>query len=1423
MAPAVPGRIRRRRCAIRALAIVAALAVSVGCSTKVDEINNGNPAPAAVITPIGSKATAGAGTSAVSITVRSGSVVILSGKDSDGSGVALASFHFVQTAGPPLPAAPDVGAMLYQTANTVEFTAPQVASDTVLTFQLTVTNALNVSSTATATVTVMAANDPGHFLVPDVVDNASPPRRFVVALAPSQQLTLSSDDTVCVAVNRLLSYKSRDGHVHDGVQYPMLALPTLANLQANATWRQAAGSTAPLSNSTTDVAAALQSTANPRVVFDVPAFNDVELAAMFNQPSFDAAGNSLGISAGNFNDQLVASDLDSVQLYLSISATAGSCDGKAGAPDFNLANAPPVLGVFSPGATTPALTHSGASAWQLTADSLAQATSPKPLTTETLVGAQAYYAAIDPAWQGVSQGATKSDLNTWLDDNCFDHTQSDYGTGAAGANGAHAVYLNNFDLGFGRDMYFIKCTANHTDANGNITAHAGDMAAVVINYGSLEQTALKQAPIIAVAMEYQGPGHSNGNCGSTDPAVNQCFTKFYVFAPDDRTGAFQRVASANFDRRGEKYVPGACISCHGGKITNASFANPVQQTSPPTYLENVDAAFMPWDLGSLLYSDTDPAFNKTLTDGQPTIVDPAGYTRAVQEPNLLKLNALAWQTYQTPELIPAGAPGCASPPTASATCVDRFAAPRALLSKWYGWCADAGAAGTSCASAHGYTDTAAPTVTAGGKAWPAAALASAPANADGAPNDLYHDVYAHHCRSCHTMSTVFADQFNDFGDFESYLNPASHQPLSSNSLQRLLYLNAQMPLARMTMDRFWVDFNGGATSAAQLLGAYVNSNSDNMDNTPVGTGTGASTVTPPGSPVLIASVDSFVNSNPFAGISSATLAPANAQSVARFYGARVDLSSSLFVASYQTNLCLGPTADPSTCTPAADQPVLIGADNASPAFDTSSPGYYNLTVNALSPSGKTAAAASSVFVVQVPQTLADVSSCANTRGSVVAAPSGQVSTGKVIDLSNCPATKLGDSPFLQVQITDPSGTGSWFPAAPTPPVANVAAPQSYSVSGPAAAHYYTVTVTSCSVVPPSAGQSQSTLQGCNVQIAFAPGVTSSQTVTISYRILDQVDTTSSPAAAPLAVNVSADYTAQSYVLPITLVPNYSGSAPLPTAICIPLAGAAPPAAPATPTCVGSGFLDGEISPPSDTFTLTVDTPTAFGNALPNGAITGYGGTTLPFTTSLAGNQALVFTVPSQGFSLGGQPTFVTCDINGKDLQTGSTTCAGVSVPYTAQSTSLTGAPSCGADLPNYLCNQFTVTVNATTSFTTTKGSGIGGTSIYTLLSSNCSSCHYPASGGNPAGAGALAWVVTSDMTATFDSLTGASCPTYTSGGIARACIKAGDPSSSQAYWNACGGAGTPHDAANHTASAVISSSTSCNALSQWIAEGANLD
>jgi cytochrome c5 len=469
----------------------------------------------------------------------------------------------------------------------------------------------------------------------------------------------------------------------------------------------------------------MQSYSNPRVAFDVPSFNDEDLFAMFNQPGGD--------TSVLFPQQLVPSDVDTAQLLLSITAVPGSCDGTHAAPDLGTQLVVALLDegqnaqLWDSGATNNASAslNTDSSSAPLTADALL-AIIKTNAQIETAESARAYYAALDP-------DSKKTTLSDWLDANCFDHTAADYGVAAAGANGAHATYTNNFDLGFGRDMYFMKCAATNTSAS------------VVVNYASLEQAALKQSPIIAVAMEY-GAAADGSN-------PDHRFTKFYVFAPDDRDGLLKRVASANFDRRGNKYVPGACTSCHGGTLpvlppqfasatmtypviqnptldTNTTPANLCSATATTGCLApgDVDAAFLPWDLDSLLYADTDPAFT-----GES--VSKAGFNRADQEAHLKALNVLAHDTFE-PEMEPQSV-------GTSTTQVDRYEAIRSLVEGWYG--------GSGFPNAT-YSDAAPPT------SWTSWAAPSASA-------DLFHNVFARNCRACHSVNPEVRGQHSVFGPY----------------------------------------------------------------------------------------------------------------------------------------------------------------------------------------------------------------------------------------------------------------------------------------------------------------------------------------------------------------------------------------------------------------------------------------------------------------------------------------------------------------------------------------------------------------------------------------------------------------------------------------------------------------------------------
>jgi hypothetical protein len=263
-----------------------------GCGTRVGTgggSNSGAQAPLAVITPIGHKATSSPGADPVAIAVRSGADVVLSAKDSDGLAVALKTFAWSQTGGPSLPALPSPGALLYRTSNTVSFRAPNVTTSTKLTFRLTVTNALDTSSTANAEVTVLPASDSDQFLIPQVTDGP-PPQKFQVVVATAEGLTgLTSDTPVCLKVARQVQYRGRN---QGAQEVPLVAdLPQLPELQADTAWL-ASVDTVPATNpdGSSNLGNAVHSHTNLHVAFPVPTFNDEELFASFNQPAPGESG-----------------------------------------------------------------------------------------------------------------------------------------------------------------------------------------------------------------------------------------------------------------------------------------------------------------------------------------------------------------------------------------------------------------------------------------------------------------------------------------------------------------------------------------------------------------------------------------------------------------------------------------------------------------------------------------------------------------------------------------------------------------------------------------------------------------------------------------------------------------------------------------------------------------------------------------------------------------------------------------------------------------------------------------------------------------------------------------------------------------------------------------------------------------------------
>ncbi|MEQ1727364.1 MAG: carboxypeptidase regulatory-like domain-containing protein, partial [Vicinamibacterales bacterium] len=154
------------------------------------------------------------------------------------------------------------------------------------------------------------------------------------------------------------------------------------------------------------------------------------------------------------------------------------------------------------------------------------------------VKAEKYYDAVDP-------DDLRETLGEWWSTNGFT-------LGADGwpDNAERTSYLNDNDLGSGRDMYFRELGGGH-------------LAAFVTNYGLFDQNhanadlaEARLVPGATVCMEYSPV--------ENQPAGSPAIVKFFVYAGNGGKVNAARAGSANLDTFGEKFVPNLCLNCHGG-------------------------------------------------------------------------------------------------------------------------------------------------------------------------------------------------------------------------------------------------------------------------------------------------------------------------------------------------------------------------------------------------------------------------------------------------------------------------------------------------------------------------------------------------------------------------------------------------------------------------------------------------------------------------------------------------------------------------------------------------------------------------------------------------------------------------------------------------------------------------------------------
>ncbi len=667
------------------------------------------------------------------VTTRSGTDVILSGQNSVGVDDPILRYQWKQ-----IDNSGYTVTLHERTNNTVAFTTPALPADltegVTLKFELTITDADGVTASSQTSVKVIPVADPNRYLVHPQLSEAV---RIYIAAQPGSTLNANTPATI-------------------------LAKPIYS-------WRDRAGNAREISLAEKTFATSLTSGRVGQVLSAATAFVTLPM------PDLDMDEINQYFQGAERAGRLEIENLHTVSIewQLSLQSTSGQAiSAYLVNPATTQMISPENLLVAGTGVSLPAnslLNNTTQTSVRINIEKLRQA-----LLLESRLSAENYIKCIDP----LNKATNFSD---WLAQAGFD---------AANANDIHTKYINNYDLGFGRDMHI------RTDENGNVYSY-------VANYNNLENTISNRNAFAIVVMEYSPA--PTGNCGDgtfTDPVSGKKLVKFYTFVPDELNGGFKRAASMNFDGRGEKYLPGSCTACHGGK-TNSELFN--STAAIDAVAADLDAGFMPWDLDAFLYthaSDTkliDPAYASFAKTTPPAGDVTNKFSRETQEALFKQQNQATLHTY-----------------TQDIHELKRFETAIKLIRGWY-----ANSADMAEMDAMNFGTEEAPLSDDELRALQAK-LKTLPAGnyngnfvlqgwrQDATVDALYNQVFDRHCRLCHVQMNKQPVDFDSYNEF-----------INNPWLVDYVYAQGAMPMSRLTMDRFWNNFNG-ETSAAELLREHLN-------------------------------------------------------------------------------------------------------------------------------------------------------------------------------------------------------------------------------------------------------------------------------------------------------------------------------------------------------------------------------------------------------------------------------------------------------------------------------------------------------------------------------------------------------------------------------------------------------------------------
>jgi Putative Ig domain len=179
------------------------------------------------------------------------------------------------------------------------------------------------------------------------------------------------------------------------------------------------------------------------------------------------------------------------------------------------------------------------------------------------------------------------------------------------SNQGPAYFVNVMDLNLTREHHSVAFTQSVATTQGPIGIvalaayvcnHAGPQDAshnaVTVNPSFFPSNYPQSVPTNALAQQNgihnsllnATSGLSLVACVAMDFAMidGQQYTRFYVFGPSG-----ELLPSVNLDGRGEKYVPGACTTCHGG--------SPYSAAAGTVGTADLKAYFLPYDLYNMAF------------------------------------------------------------------------------------------------------------------------------------------------------------------------------------------------------------------------------------------------------------------------------------------------------------------------------------------------------------------------------------------------------------------------------------------------------------------------------------------------------------------------------------------------------------------------------------------------------------------------------------------------------------------------------------------------------------------------------------------------------------------------------------------------------------------------------------------------------